>query len=247
MGVRPLGGRQAGACRGAGYGHDAPILDGELIRFSDAFAKRAGVTGEPATPAELAPFVTVGGTLTQIRRNRAAVGARIQGRIRRVFKFIGDEVKRGENLVELESAELGRAQAAVLSARAKEKAAEADMKRERHLAEQRITAQRDAELAQATYEAARAELVAAERAVEALGGTLTSTTSACSLCEARSRVAWSRRRLARTVRSILRITLFEVADLSRLWVELRGIRARTDAACTAATGRRSPLRTTRAK
>jgi membrane fusion protein, heavy metal efflux system len=200
-------------------GNDAPILDGDLIRFSDAFAKRAGVTAVPVQPAELAPFVTVGGTLTHDPRRRAAIGARIQGRVRRVFKFIGDEVKRGENLVEIESAELGRAEAAVLAARAKEKAAEADMKRERHLAEQRVTAQRDAEFAQATYEAARAERVAAERAVEALGGTLDHDFGVLTLKSPISgRIVVSNSALGKTVDPTE--TLFEVAELSSLWVEL---------------------------
>lgn len=200
-------------------GNDAPILDGELIRFSDAFAKRAGVTAEAVKPSELEPFVTVGGTLTPDPRHRAAVGARIQGRVRRVFKFIGDEVKRGENLVEIESAELGRAEAAVLAARAKEKAAEADMKRERHLAEQRVTAQRDAEFAQATYEAARAERVAAERAVEALGGTMDHDFGVLLLrSPIAGRVVASTSALGKTVDPTE--TLFEVAELSSLWVEL---------------------------
>jgi cobalt-zinc-cadmium efflux system membrane fusion protein len=200
-------------------GNDAPILDGDLIRFSDAFAKRAGLTAEPVKPAELTPFVTVGGTLTHDPRRRAAVGARIQGRVRRVFKFIGDEVKRGENLVEIESAELGRAEASVLAARAKEKAAEADMKRERHLAEQRITSQRDAEFAQATYEAARAERVATERAVEALGGTMDHDFGVLVLkSPIAGRIVAASTSLGATVDPTE--TLFEVAELSSLWVEL---------------------------
>jgi cobalt-zinc-cadmium efflux system membrane fusion protein len=200
-------------------GNDAPILDGDLIRFSDAFAKRAGITTEAVAPAELSPFVTVGGTLTHDPRRKAAIGARIQGRVRRVFKYLGDEVKRGETLAEIESAELGRAEAAVLAARAKEKASEADMKREKHLAEQRVTSQRDAEFAQATYEAARAERVAAERAVEALGGTMDHDFGLLLLrSPIAGRVVASTAALGQIVDPTE--TLFEVADLSSLWVEL---------------------------
>jgi cobalt-zinc-cadmium efflux system membrane fusion protein len=201
-------------------GNDAPVLDGELIRFSEAFGKRAGITTEAVTPSELSPFVTVGGTLTHDPRHRAAVGARIQGRVRRVFKYLGDEVKRGDTLIEIESAELGRAEAAVLAARAKEKAVEADMKRERHLAEQRVTSQRDAEFAQATYEAARAERVAAERAVEALGGRMDNDFGSLVLrSPIAGRVVASTAALGQTVDPTE--TLFEVAELSTLWVELR--------------------------
>jgi cobalt-zinc-cadmium efflux system membrane fusion protein len=107
----------------------------------------------------------------------------------------------------------------VLAARAKEKAAEADMKRERHLAEQRVTAQRDAEFAQATYEAARAERVAAERAVEALGGTMGHDSGVLVLrSPIAGRVVASTSSLGQTVDPTQ--TLFEVAELSSLWVEL---------------------------
>jgi cobalt-zinc-cadmium efflux system membrane fusion protein len=200
--------------------NDAPILDGDLIRFSDAFAKRAGITAERVAIAKLSPFVTVVGTLTYDPHRFASIGARIHGRVRRVSKYQGDAVKRGDVLVEIESAELGRAEAQVLATRAKEKAAGAEAKRERYLADAKITPERDAELAQAGYEAAHAERIAAERALEALGGDLRTHSGVLRLHSPISgHVVRSEATIGRTVEPTE--TLYDVAELSSLWVELR--------------------------
>jgi Cu/Ag efflux pump CusA len=47
--------------------------------------------------------------------------------VRRVLKIVGDRVREHDVLAEIESAELGRAEAQVLAARAREMAAEAQM------------------------------------------------------------------------------------------------------------------------
>jgi cobalt-zinc-cadmium efflux system membrane fusion protein len=140
-------------------------------------------------PKALVPVVNVTSTVAFDTRKFAAVGARIPGRVRQIYKIVGDVVAPGEPLAEIESAELGRAEAMLIGARAKEKAAEAEMKRERELAEQRVSAAREAEAAKAAYEAIRAERIATERTVEALGGTMPASW-ATSSCAARSPGGW---------------------------------------------------------
>jgi cobalt-zinc-cadmium efflux system membrane fusion protein len=213
-------GAQATAATAQASGNDAPVLEGQLIKFSPAFAKRAGVAGEPARMAEMAPLIQVTGKLTYDPHKFAALGARIDGRVRRVFKLAGDEVKAGEVVAEIESAELGRAEAAVMGLRAKEKVAEADMKRERRLADARVTAERDAELAHATFEAARAERLAAERAVQALGGDMDDEIGVLPLkSPLGGRIVNAEVARGRTVDPT--DTLFEVAALDSLWVDLQ--------------------------
>jgi cobalt-zinc-cadmium efflux system membrane fusion protein len=154
----------------ASSSRDVPRIDGKWIRFSPEFAKRAGIAVERAEVLALQPMISVTGTATFDPKAMAAIGARISGRVRRVFKYPGDAVKRGDVLAELESAELGQAQAAVLGARAQVEVTTANETREKQLAEARISSQRDYELARASAQAARAELHAAEQKVRALGG-----------------------------------------------------------------------------
>jgi membrane fusion protein, heavy metal efflux system len=205
---------------------DAPVQEGDRIRFSEAFAKRAGISSVAVSESALAPSVSVNGTVTYDARKFAAVGARIAGRVRHLTKVVGDRVKPGDVLAEIESAELGRATAAVMAARAKELAAEADMKRERRLADARITAERDAELAKANHEAARAERIAAERTALALSGEPNAADGEkgeLGILKLRSPIAG--KITASKVSHGLTVeptdTLFEVADLGSLWVELR--------------------------
>lgn len=198
---------------------DAPVLDGEIIRYSAAFAQRAGISTAAATSRTILPIVSVTGTVAYDSRKFAAVGARITGRARRVFKVMGDSVKVGDILTEIESAELGRAEAQVFAARARELAAENDMKRERRLADARITPEKDAEMAKANYEVARAERIAAERTVQALGGDLDEKTGILVL---RSPVAGKvvSANLVRGQTVEPSATVFEIADLSTVWVQL---------------------------
>ncbi|MBL8949135.1 MAG: efflux RND transporter periplasmic adaptor subunit [Myxococcaceae bacterium] len=203
----------------AGPGNDAPVIDGQFIRYSDAFATRAGITTEAVRVESLSPIVTVTGTMKYDPRRFAAIGARITGRVKKLHKVVGDKVKAKEPVAELESAELGRAEAAVLSARAKEKAAEADMKRERRLADAHISPERDAEASAATYEAARADRIAAERAVEALGGDLDNDIGIMTLrAPIDGRVVALEAARGQTLETS--DTIYQVADLSVLWVEL---------------------------
>jgi membrane fusion protein, heavy metal efflux system len=207
------------ATMAAADGRDVPVQDGDLIRFSERFAKRAKLSTAVASVHSMSPTVRAAGAVTFDARRFAAVGARISGRTRRIFKLLGDRVKAGEPLAEVESAELGRAEAHVLAARAKEKAAEAQSQRERRLAEGRIVSARDAEASVATWEAARAERIAAEQTVAALGG---DGKGEIGLLVVKSpidgRIVAAKIARGRTVEPA--DTLYEVADLGSVWVAL---------------------------
>lgn len=208
-----------GPLSGVAPPRDVPALDGKFIRFSNEFAARAGITTAPVRVKPLAPVVNVTGTVTPDSRKFSAVGARIGGRLRRILKVVGDEARAHEVLAEIESAELGRVEAQVLAMRAKEMAAEAHQKRERHLADAHVASERDAELAKAEYEATHAERVAAEKAVIALGGDLEGEIGVLKVKSPVSgRIIASKVARGQTVEPS--DTLFEVADLSTLWIQL---------------------------
>ncbi|MEY4579111.1 MAG: hypothetical protein RL701_3814, partial [Pseudomonadota bacterium] len=149
---------------------DVPYLDGSLIRFSEGFAERNQLKIATIQTGSLSPVVHVTGVVTFDPDKVAAIGARITGRVRNVFKLEGAHVKAGDVLAEIESAELGSAQAALISARARAGAAVANERREKELAKAKISSARDAELAEATAASARADLLAAEGRVRAMGG-----------------------------------------------------------------------------
>lgn len=199
---------------------DVPRASGRSIQFSREFAARAGIELGAVELSALEPVISVTGTATFDPEAVAAVGARISGRVRRVFKYPGDAVKRGEALAELESAELGQAQAAVLASRAHVEASAANEAREKQLAEAKVSSQRDYELARATAAAARAELYAAEQRVRALGGgTGAGEIGVLSLSSPiDGKVVELHVSRGQSVEPSH--TAFKVADLRTLWIEL---------------------------
>ncbi len=198
---------------------DVPTFDGKWIRFSPTFASRAGLVFTKVETGSLSPQINVVGTVTFDPERVAVIGARIPGRLKRIVKFQGDPVKHADTLAEIESADLGHAQSGVLTARAHAEAAAANEARETHLADVKVSSKRDAELARATSEAAKAELVAAEQRVRALAG---ESAGALGLLRVTSPIAGkvieSHVSLGQSVEPSA--TLFRVADLSRVWVVL---------------------------
>jgi cobalt-zinc-cadmium efflux system membrane fusion protein len=200
-------------------GRDVPYLDGKWIRYSADFAKRAQIEMTPVERSNLAPVVSVTGTVTFDPEKVAAVGSRIAGRVRQIYKLEGDPVKAGDILAEIESAELGQAQATLVAARAHAAAATTNEKREKELAEARISSNREAEVATANAVSARADLVAAEQRVRALGGVADGVPGILRLA---TPIAGKviERHVSRGQSVEATYTAFRVADLSSVWVQL---------------------------
>lgn len=112
--------------------------------------------------------IDVLGNLQPDQDRYAAVGSPIEARVVELFASPGDSVRRGEPLARLQSPELGRARAAVESARARLNLTEQTLERKEGLGAGRIVPQREIEEAQSQVAAARAELRAAMTGLEAL-------------------------------------------------------------------------------
>jgi cobalt-zinc-cadmium efflux system membrane fusion protein len=198
---------------------DVPYLDGQWIRYSSEFAQRTGLALGTVGTRPLSPIVHVTGTVTFDPDRVADIGARIAGRVRSVLRLEGDQVQRGDVLAEIESAELGEAQAALISARAHAAAAMANEKREKELADAKISSHREAELAAATAAAARADLLAAQSRVHAMGGREGGEPGVLLL---QSPLAGKvvKRNLSRGQFVEPTLTAFRVADLSRVFIAL---------------------------
>ncbi len=211
--------RKSGSHPGEAPVRDVPRLDGKWIRYSPEFATRSKIAFAECQTGALSPVTVVTGTVTFDPQLVAAIGARIPGRVKRIEKFQGDLVKAGDVLLELESAELGEAQAALLSARAHADAAGVNEKRETQLAAQHVSSLRDAELARATAAAAKADVVAATQRVRAIGGTQSGEIGILTLTSPIDgkvvELNVSRGQSVEPTHTAMR-----VANLKRLWVDL---------------------------
>lgn len=125
------------------------------------------VSTAPATAKAGDERVTVLGEVRVHEDALASVAAPVSARVVRVLVQTGANVEPGAPLVELESADVGRARADLLSARAASLRADAVLARKRGLGE--VTSAAEVETAEAEAAAATADLRAAEAALAALG------------------------------------------------------------------------------
>jgi len=162
--------RSAKPSPGVEVHRDVPHLEGNTIVFSPAFRDRAAIAFAKAERVPFKPMVRVVGTVSFNPSYVAAIGTRLRGTVRRTFKYEGDRVAPNEALAEVESAELGEAQATIAQAEATQKAAEMHARREQELLDKGLTTAREAEVASSELATSRASLLAAQQRVKAFGG-----------------------------------------------------------------------------
>jgi len=156
----------------------------------------------------------------------AQVGPRVAGRITRVHVRVGDRVQKGDPLVTIDSAELGRTRADYLSAVAKESVAKRVWERETDLLAARATSSREVQEAEGVYLTAQSELNATRTILMTFGlqdfemKTDVETGASPSAITLRSPIAGvvvnRGASLGQNVDS--KDTVIEIADLSEVWL-----------------------------
>jgi HlyD family secretion protein len=123
-----------------------------------------------ATRRDIGSVVKATGVIKPMSGAEVKVGSRASGVVERLFVRIGDAVKRGQILAELDTRELrarhGQAAAALESARASSSYAKADLQRKRELAAARLIAPSDLDLAERAYAVAEQQGKEAEANLE---------------------------------------------------------------------------------
>lgn len=200
---------------------DVPRVEEGRIVFSKTFAERIGLTSQVVKEAPLAPVVSAVGMVTFDPRYVARVGTRLRGLIRDVRHYEGEKVDKGTVLAEIDSPELGEAQAQVTMLSAQTETAHRDANRERSLVERNLSTIREAEEAATEERSYQSMLHAATQKVKALAG---------GNVDARALgVHYLISPLAGTIveRHVTKGELvdgdhvaFLIADLTHLWVEL---------------------------
>jgi cobalt-zinc-cadmium efflux system membrane fusion protein len=166
---------------------------------------------------------TLVGELRVNEQRYGEVVAPVSGRVSRVLVDVGQRVRAGQPLAEIQSTELGRASAAYFTAQARAELARRALERKRTLADEKIAPLREVQEAQAEADAAQADLRAARAGLSALGiapASLAIEDSASSALTLRAPVGGVV--IARDVvvgqAAEADTPLFRVGDLSRLWL-----------------------------
>jgi membrane fusion protein, heavy metal efflux system len=146
----------------------ATAQEKSLALTPEARAKNSIKTA-PAALIKLGGDVQVVGTVTFHEDHFAVVGPLVAGRVSKLVAGVGDHVKRGQIIAEIESSDVGQARADLLSAKARFVAADANLKRETDLSEKKISSVRERELAHAQWVTEQAGVKAANMRLRAIG------------------------------------------------------------------------------
>jgi membrane fusion protein, heavy metal efflux system len=168
------------------------------------------------------------GSVSSAEDHFAVVGPSVSGRVIRLHVGVGDQVRKGQIMGEIESVEAGHARGEYIAAKAGWAAAEANFLREKDLAERQISSNREREVADAQAVSQKAKMRAALAHLHAIGFDAKEVRSLEQ--EGREgaliplRASITGRVIKRSVtlgQSVERSTdAFTIADLSRLWVLL---------------------------
>jgi cobalt-zinc-cadmium efflux system membrane fusion protein len=199
-----------------------------VVRLRPDAAARNPVTTTKVARVKMAGDLELVGSVAYDQDHFAVVGPLIDGRVSKLRAAVGDKVAAGQVLAEIESAEVGQAQAAFLSAAARAQAADANAVRERELAAQRVSSTREREAAEAVAVSEAAEVRAAVERLRAYGAGEAELAALKRGQPSGGRVPL-RAPIAGTVvaravtlgQAVERATdAFKIADLSHLWVNL---------------------------
>ena len=190
------------------HGDDAPVT----VHIAPEMIRDLRITTAKAAARAAGERITALGELHVDQDAYAEVAALAPARVVKIFAREGDVVKVGQALVELHSADLGAARAALAAARGRVALATRDLERKRALAADRLIAAReviDAEAALADAEAGAQIAAAALRPLGGPGGLVLRAPVAGTIIERDVALG----QLADPSR-----TLYRIGDLSTLWL-----------------------------
>jgi len=225
LGALAIRGRSSGEPANAAALPAAPSR--RPLALAPAAATRNPVKVAAAERTRLAGDIQVVGTVAFHEDHFAVVGPLVAGRISRVLVGVGDKVRRGQVIAEIEASEVGQARAELVSAKARFAAADANLKRETDLAEKKISSSREQELAHAQWVTEQAGVRAAVMRLRAIG------LSPADVEEAEKHDLGGRAQMRAPLSGTVierKVTLgqaveratdaFKIADTSHVWVSL---------------------------
>jgi len=140
-----------------------------VVVLSPEAASQAQIRTAPVEERILAAELTTTGQVDFDQTRLAHVSPRISGRVHRVRALLGEEVRAGQTLAEIDSIELGRAKAAYLQAKAIEELARKSFDRAQSLFADRIASEQEVLEAEAKLRETAAALHTSEETLHLFG------------------------------------------------------------------------------
>jgi membrane fusion protein, heavy metal efflux system len=141
---------------------DPPAQDSQspsrsVLELDPSHLQAVGIEVETVQPGSPSAEVRAPAAVSAAPNGQAVITARSAGTISRINKRLGDPVRAGDTLAEIESRDAAAIAAALQAAESKASLAQSVLEREKGLYEQHVTPRQDFEAAQSQFVAAQAE------------------------------------------------------------------------------------------
>lgn len=208
--------------------HNHEPADENRLKLSAEQIKELGIAVATAEPGTLSQQLAARGKIILHPDQFAHVLPKISGVALEAKKNVGDQVKQGETLAVLESREMAEISANYLAALEKVKLTESLYEREFRLYKKHVSAEQDYLNAKSAYEEARIQLQLAQQKLRALGLDeesflhLTQANPDLRLYPIVSPISGTvmSRHITKGEFIDNSATIYEIADLSTVWVEI---------------------------
>lgn len=191
----------------------------KLLVLSDEEAETAGIKVQKLELQEKAEQVMVTATIQANQDKLAHVAPRVPGRVIRVNASLGDRVKSGQTLAELDSIDLGEARSSYLQTASEAAVAQAGFDRAQRLQADNIIPEKEFLRARAEHEKARASLRAAAEKLHMMGVNPEKLLGSTFPLTAPFAGTVIEKRAVLGELAPIDQSLFTVADMSTLWIE----------------------------
>lgn len=198
-----------------------PAAHDDVIQFTDAQIRSAGITILQARPQTIHTLVTLPGEIRFNEDRTAQIVPLLGGSVQEVLVDIGQAVKRGNVLAVIASTELSEQRSQMLSAERRLAVACTTFQREKALWEEKISAEQDFILARQAMQEAEIAQNNAQQKLRALGAT---RGAAASLNSYALRAPFDgivvEKHIALGQSVKVDTVLFTVSDLATIWAEV---------------------------
>lgn len=191
------------------------------VELSDAQIKGAGISTPVSGPARIRSVFQLAGEVRFNEDRTAHIVPRLAGVVESVTANLGQQVKKGQVLAVIASAEVSELRSALLSAQRRQALAQVTYEREKKLWLEKISAQQDYLQAQQAYREAEIETQNARQKLAAIGASASSG-SGLNRYELRApfdgAIVEKHIALGESVKEDANV--FTISDLSTVWAEI---------------------------
>ncbi|MGE0327269.1 MAG: efflux RND transporter periplasmic adaptor subunit [Polyangiaceae bacterium] len=199
-------------------GAEVRAIEARTVKLRDPKHESvAGIRAVVAREVAVGDYVECHGQIAYNQDRLADVRALVPGVVRRVRVKLGEQIKRGTPLFDVQSSEVGQAQGALIRARGRVKASKANLARQQNLQLQDIASERDVELAEQELAAAKAEERTALVTLRMTGASGTSGSGHYTLSAPLAGTVVARKGVVGLLATD-ETPLATVADISSMWV-----------------------------